>query len=98
MTFAIEYRPLAQDDLDQLRIWIEQQAGVDIAARYVVRIRRRIAALEAFPHRGSSRDDILPGSRSILFEGRVLVLYAVTADTIVVLRVVNAVRDLSVLR
>ena len=97
MRFRVRYSPVAVDDLDALRAWIDSETDFDTAARYLERVRARIATLENFPNRGQMRDDLRPGVRTLSFEGRLLILYSASVESVDILRVVSTARDLRVL-
>lgn len=94
MTFAIAYRQIAIDDLDELAAWIERAADRRTADRYLARVRRKIDTLTDFPYRGVARDDLQPGVRSIGFERRLIIFYIVAGQTVEIVHVVNGTRDL----
>ena len=95
---AREYRvvilPAAEADLEAIDDWISEQAGQDVAARYLDRVRRRFAALTSFPLRGTPRDDLHPSLRTLPFERRLLIVYEVADGEVLIRRVLSAVRDL----
>lgn len=97
MSFRVRYSPAAVDDLDALGAWVDSESDFDTAAGYLERVRARIATLENFPHRGQVRDDLRPGVRMLSFEGRLLIFYSASAESVDVLRVVSTARDLSLL-
>jgi toxin ParE1/3/4 len=84
----------AQVDLDNLFEWLVEQAGEAIALGYVERIRRRCLALLPFPERGTKRDEIAPGLRTIGFERRVTIAFAIEDDGVVILAIAYGGRQL----
>ena len=46
-----------------------------------------------FPERGTRRDDLAPGIRTIGFERRATIAFAVSADTVRIVRVFYGGRD-----
>lgn len=56
-----------------------------IARRYVAAILGQCFALDVFPDRGTPRDDIKPGLRTLVFKRNVMIAYAVEADRVAVL-------------
>ncbi len=77
MTLKVYFRPQAEDDLFALYDYIAGNAGRSIAGNYVDRIEAACMALATFPQRGTRRDDILPGLRTIGFERRVTIAFRV---------------------
>ena len=94
MSFSVRYNQAAVDDLDALRIWIESESDFETAARYLQRVRTRIADLETFSNRGQEQKDLAPGIRTLSFEGRPVIFYTVTDACVDILRVVSTARDL----
>ncbi len=82
----------ATDDLAALHAWIVEQADLATADRYLDRINARVQSLSAFPNRGSPRDDLSVGVRSLPF-GRRIFYYLVEDDAVTILRVAEAARD-----
>jgi toxin ParE1/3/4 len=93
MQVAVSRRALA--DLRRIRDWVADNAGVEIAARYLDRIEARLASLADFPLRGTPRDDLGPGLRTISFEGRATIVYRVDAETVTILGIFHAGRPLT---
>jgi toxin ParE1/3/4 len=88
------FSPEAQADLLELYDYIAERSGADRALGYVERIEGWINGLESFPERGVLRDDIRPGLRVAGFERRVSVAFRVGTDTVTILRILYAGRDL----
>ena len=95
MSYKVEISDLAFADLTEIEDWIVGQAGRDLAAGYVMRIRRRMMALAEFPHRGTPRPNWGDDFRTLSFEGRLLIAYRVRDDRVLVERVMSTRRDLS---
>jgi toxin ParE1/3/4 len=93
MTHRVRLSDGAEDDLFELAIWIGEQADRDTARIFVTRIREACDRLTSFPNRGTPRDDILPGLRSISFEKRTTIFYSVNNDEVVVIHVLHGGRD-----
>lgn len=73
----VYFRPRAAEDLIAPYDYIAGQAGLDVAGRYIERIETACMKLADFPERGTKRDDILPGLRTIGFERRVTIAFRV---------------------
>jgi len=86
--------PRAAEDLAAIAEWIEAAAGPDIANAYLNRLQAACAELSNFPSRGTPRDDLASGVRTIPFGRRATIAYRVTADTITILRILHRGRDL----
>lgn len=95
MTYGVQLSALAIEDLIALHQWVSAEADIPTADGYLARIEERIAALADFPHRGSPRDDLIAGLRTLTFERRLLIAYSVDGKVVTVQRVINALRDLA---
>lgn len=95
MTHRVILSELAIEDLDALHAWIDDEATVDIANAYLDRLQARIEALSEFPDRGTPRDDLIPGLRTLAFERRLIIAYRVTVRDVHVLRVISGQRQLA---
>jgi toxin ParE1/3/4 len=73
----VYFRPQAEADLIGLYEYIAEASGTRIAARYIDRIEAACLALTDFPERGTRRDDLLPGLRTIGFERRATIAFRV---------------------
>ena len=83
----VSFRPRAEEDLFELYRYIAEEAGYPAAEAYIDRIEVACMALEIFPNRGTRRDDIRPGLRTISFERRATIVYHVSNRQVVIVRV-----------
>ncbi len=83
----VSFRPLAEADLFGLYRYIADQSGHETAGAYVDRIEKACTALQSFPERGTRRDDIRPGLRTIGFERRATIAFQVKKSEVVILRI-----------
>ena len=95
MTYDVQLSALAIEDLIALHQWVSVEADIPTADGYLSRIEERIAALADFPQRGSPRNDLLAGLRTLTFERRLLIAYNVDGKVVTIQRVINAFRDLA---
>jgi toxin ParE1/3/4 len=91
--FEVRFRPLAQADLFALYSYIAREAGRAVAGGYIDRIEAACLALEIFSERGTRRDDIYPGLRTMGFERRATIAFLVLDDEVVGLRIFYGGRD-----
>lgn len=77
-----------------LHRWIAAEADRATADACLDRIEVRIAALAHYPHRGTARDDLAPGLRTLAFERRLLIAYRADETHIDVLGVISGAREL----
>jgi plasmid stabilization system protein ParE len=77
----LTFRPLAEEDLTQLYLYIAEQSGYpERAIDYVRRLRDFCESLVAFPKRGLQRNDLRPGLWVAGFEKRVAIAYMIQAN------------------
>lgn len=93
MSYTVVFRPLAEDDLGELYVYIAQNSSSDRADNYLARIEATCLALADFPHRGMRRDDLFPGLRVIGFERRVSIAFVVDGTKVRILRIFYGGRD-----
>jgi toxin ParE1/3/4 len=89
----VSFRPQAEADLFALYRYIAEEAGLDVAGAYIDRIEATCMALETFPKRGTARDDIRPGLRTMGFERRATIVFQVMRTEVVIVRVFHGGRD-----
>lgn len=77
MAHKVYFRPRAELRLTELYDYIAAQSSADIAYDYVEGIRETCMNLATFPERGTKRDDIMPGLRTIGFKRRVTIAFRV---------------------
>lgn len=82
MTRRIVFRPSAQSDLLALFQYIARDSGSERARGYLSRMTGACQALALFPERGTRRDDLSPGIRTIGFERRVTIAFRVIGDAV----------------
>ncbi len=91
--FKVSFRPAAATDLTDLYDHILQQAGREVAGGYIDRIEAFCLGLEISPERGTRRDHIRPGLRTIGFARRATIVFMVGQDEVVIVRVFHGGRD-----
>lgn len=84
----------ARADLDDIFTWIADHAGVEIALAYTARIERFCQKMTPFPQRGTARDDLRPGLRTVGFERRATIAFTVKGEDVIILRILYAGRSL----
>jgi toxin ParE1/3/4 len=86
--------PEAKEQLGALYRYLAAEAAPEIARAYTAAIAEKCETLADFPNRGTPRDDLRPGLRTIPFRRRATIVYAVMRDTVVIIGIVYAGRDL----
>ena len=83
----------ADDDITDILYHGRRQWGEEQERRYAELLDRALSLLLDNPHLGRPRDDLQPGYRTHPV-GQHLLVYRLTEDAIIVLRVLHARRDL----
>lgn len=91
--FEVAFRPAAEADLLGLYRYIAEEAGRAIAGAYIDRLEKACMELETFPVRGTRRDDIRPGIRTMGFERRATIVFQVTETEAVIVRIFYGGQD-----
>lgn len=92
-TYEVRFRPLAEEDLFAVYRRIAQHGGRAVAASYIERLEAACRALANFPERGTRRDDIRPGLRTIGFERRATIVFRVLRDEVLIVRIFYGGQD-----
>jgi toxin ParE1/3/4 len=82
----------AERDLEEILAYLDARSH-SAAERLATAIDERSRLLGEFPGMGRSRDELLPGVRSIAI-GRYVLFYRVTQNAVEVLRILHGARDL----
>jgi len=77
--------PEAETDLVALYDWIAERASPDTALGYIDRLESYIRGFDYASERGTLRNDIREGLRTVGFERRVTIAFNVTAQEVIVL-------------
>lgn len=97
MRYTVSFAPEAEAQLLSLYRYIASAASPHIAERYIGAIIERCEKLETFPLRGTPRENIRPGLRTIPFMRRVTIAYSVIGDRVVVLGIYYGGQDIETL-
>jgi toxin ParE1/3/4 len=87
------FTPLAERHIDQLHEYITEHANEERADGYIGRIVDYCNGFKTFPHRGTKRDDLLPGLRVAGFERRVTIAFVVTEEAVLIEGIFYGGRD-----
>jgi toxin ParE1/3/4 len=87
------FRAEAEADLFALYRYIADAGGLLRADDYIGRIEKACMSLATFSERGTRRDDIAPGLRTIGFERRVAIAFKVLDETVEIVSIAYAGRD-----
>ena len=94
-SYRIILSPEARAQLDSLRDYIATQNSAAVANGYIDRIIEYCGSLTTVPHRGTMRHDLRPGLRTVPFERRTTIAFAVGSNTVTILAIAYGGRDLS---
>ena len=93
MALKVFFRPQAEADLLALYRYIAEASGMVNAGNYIDRIEVACMSLGTFPNRGTRRDDLIPGLRTVAFERRVTIAYRVLKTRLEIVPIAYAGRD-----
>jgi toxin ParE1/3/4 len=85
----------ARQDLLALGRWIARDGDTATAAHYSRAIIAHAERLTAFPRCGSSRDDLAPGLRSIVYRRRTIIIYRASETAIEIIHIAHGGRDVA---
>lgn len=80
MTFRVRFHPAVSDDLHGIARSMLPHAGAAITGRILSEIRDAARSLREAPHRGSLRQEIMPGLRAIPATRRGVMAFTVDDD------------------
>jgi toxin ParE1/3/4 len=93
VALEVFFRPQAEADLLALYRYIAEASGLVNAGSYIDRIEVACMSVGTFPNRGTRRDDLIPGLRTIAFERRVTIAYPVLKTQVEIVTIAYAGRD-----
>ena len=93
MARPVVWRPQARDDLIALYDWIARRADPDTAFAYTAKIEGCARRLAEFPDRGTPRDDLVEGLRTMPYKRRVTIAYRILPGCVEVLRLIQSGQD-----
>jgi toxin ParE1/3/4 len=91
---GIVWAPRAKRDLHDIWRYFARIASVEVADNLVHEVNRAAARLADFPLMGRTRDELIPGLRSVLVHPHVI-FYRVSEASIEIARVLHQRRDLA---
>ena len=94
MTYHVVFSPEAESQLVALYFHIAEAASPEIAAKYTEAIVKECESLRTLPRRGTRRDSIRAGLRTVGFRRRVTIAFEVTEDVVTILGVFYGGQDI----
>ena len=91
--YEVVFSELAARQLEELYAYIADRSGPVPALDDITRIETYCRGLATFPARGRSRDDLRPGLRTVGFERRVTIAFAITSERVVILQILYGGQD-----
>ncbi|MBY5323057.1 type II toxin-antitoxin system RelE/ParE family toxin [Rhizobium leguminosarum] len=89
MNYNVIFAPKASDDLENLLVYLIDEAGPETARNYVGKI-VDYCSFETFPERGAVRDDLRPGLRVVGYRGKASIAFE---NIVSILRVFHRGQD-----
>jgi toxin ParE1/3/4 len=94
VTRKVLFSPEAARDLVELYEYVSENASAARALAYLERIEAYCAGFADLPERGTRRDDLRPGLRTVGFERRITIAFHVSDASITIDRILYGGRDL----
>ncbi len=92
--YRVEYLPAAFTGIEEIFIYVLDGSQNHVTAeRYIDRIYERCDNIADAPFGGVSRADLGPDLRMAVFERKVIILYRVEADTVLITNIFSGGRD-----
>lgn len=82
---TVIFTPEAKAQLVKLFAYIAEASSSEIAANYTQDIVSLCESLATFPLRGTSRDDLRPGMRTLGYKRRVTIVFEVTESLVTII-------------
>jgi toxin ParE1/3/4 len=93
MAFEVRLSEEAADDMVRIWIYVATTSGSARADDLDSRLQAACGKLAHFPRRGSPRDELGPGLRSVAFQRRATIIYRVCELAVEVTRILYAGQD-----
>jgi toxin ParE1/3/4 len=93
MTLRVEFSPEAEQDLGEIYDYLAEAVDADFARQWVERILNRCESLGDYSNRGTPRDDVRPGLRTIPFRRRATIAYVIDRNVVTILGIYAGGRD-----
>lgn len=82
--YKVIFLPHAERRLGAIEDYIAEHSSWAVAERFVAALVQRTLKLETFPLRGTPRDDLQPGLRTVVHRRTVTIAYVVEGDRVAV--------------
>lgn len=91
--YRVVFRPEALEQLEELYDFIANAGSPGNAAGFTEAIVSLCESLANFPFRGTARDDLRPGLRTIGYGNRVIIAFAVLNEDVAIVGIFYGGRD-----
>lgn len=85
MVRRVDFAPEARDQLLAIYRFISDHANAEVALTFTSALADYCESFATFPHRGTARDDLRPGLRTIGFRRRATIAFRVEDDAVLIL-------------
>jgi plasmid stabilization system protein ParE len=82
--YKVIFLPHAERRLGVIEAYIAERSSTAVAERFVAAVVHAALKLESFPHRGTPREDLMSGLRTIVHRRTVTIAYVVEGDEVAV--------------
>ncbi len=89
----ILFTPIATEDLQQIWIYIAENAGKETANKFLLEIKKKCETIADFPESGRVRHEFLVNLRSFPFK-KYVIFYLPLEKGIEILRIIHSSRDI----
>jgi toxin ParE1/3/4 len=87
MPHEVVFSAEAEMQLQEIEAYLAERSDPANAERFVERLAQACLSLGAAPHRGTKRDDLVPGLRTIGFERRTTVYFKLVENRVLIVSV-----------
>ena len=87
MNYNVIFAPKASDDLENLLVYLRDEAVPETARNHVGKIVDYCLSFETLPERGAVRDDLRPGLRVVGYRGKASIAFVVEENIVSIPRV-----------
>jgi plasmid stabilization system protein ParE len=96
MIYTVEFNPRSRAQLRSIVRYITRKKSAQVARDYARDITAECLSLNTFPHRGTARDDLALGIRTMGFRDRVTILFRISdkQQTVSILSILYGGRSL----
>lgn len=94
MRYRVEFSQRAVSQIESIYAYVRAHAGDQVAQRFATDIVDYCKGLAIFPRRGTRRDDLYPGVRTIGFRRRVTIAIEVSDDLVIIVGIFYGGQDI----